>query len=44
VIRACREIVSDLGTLSREFSKEWELKKLASRPDDMDGFNGNGYM
>jgi len=42
VIRACREIVSDLGTLSREFSKEWELKKITIRGDDMDGFNGNG--
>lgn len=39
VIKACRDIVSDLGTFSREFSKEWELKKISK---DMDGLNGNG--
>jgi DNA-directed RNA polymerase II subunit RPB11 len=27
VIEACKEIVEDLATLSREFQKEWELRK-----------------
>lgn len=46
VIKACRDIVGDLGTLSREFTKEWELKKLSRTMED--GVNGdgmgNGYM
>ncbi|CAF9923254.1 MAG: hypothetical protein GOMPHAMPRED_002790 [Gomphillus americanus] len=29
VIQACRDLVSDLGVLSREFTKEWELRKMA---------------
>lgn len=46
VIKACRDIVGDLGTLSREFTKEWELKKLSRtmEGDGVDGMNGNGYM
>jgi DNA-directed RNA polymerase II subunit RPB11 len=30
VIAACHELVRDLGTLSREFTKEFELRKMAS--------------
>ena len=29
VIQACRDLVSDLGVISREFTKEWELRKMA---------------
>ena len=29
VVQACRDLVNDLGTLSREFTKEWELRKMA---------------
>jgi hypothetical protein len=28
LVQACRDLVSDLGTLSREFTKEWELRKM----------------
>jgi len=35
VVQACRDLVNDLGTLSREFTKEWELRKMAG-----DGANG----
>ncbi|KAF2405460.1 DNA-directed RNA polymerase II subunit RPB11a [Trichodelitschia bisporula] len=30
VLTACRDIVHDLDILSREFTKEWELKKIAN--------------
>jgi len=30
LVQACRDLVNDLGTLSREFTKEWELRKMAS--------------
>lgn len=43
VVKACRDIVQDLGTLGREFTKEFELKKLSRTMDD-DGTNGHGYM
>ncbi|MCJ1408606.1 DNA-directed RNA polymerase II core subunit [Ptychographa xylographoides] len=29
LVTACRDLVNDLGTLSREFTKEWELRKMA---------------
>lgn len=29
LVQACRDLVNDLGTLSREFTKEWELRKMA---------------
>ncbi|KZF26859.1 DNA-directed RNA polymerase II [Xylona heveae TC161] len=30
LVQACRDIVQDLATLSREFTKEWELRKMVS--------------
>jgi DNA-directed RNA polymerase II subunit RPB11 len=30
IMIACRDIVNDLSVLSREFTKEWELKKIAN--------------
>lgn len=36
LIHACRDIVQDLDKLSREFTKEWELKRI-SRMDGMSG-------
>ena len=35
LVQSCRDLVNDLGTLSREFTKEWELRKMAG-----DGANG----
>jgi DNA-directed RNA polymerase II subunit RPB11 len=34
IVRACRDIVQDLDVLSREFTKEWELKKIANTGRD----------
>ncbi|KAI9818214.1 MAG: DNA-directed RNA polymerase II core subunit [Pycnora praestabilis] len=28
LVQACRDIVQDLGALGREFTKEWELRKM----------------
>ena len=28
LIQSCRELVNDLSLLSREFTKEWELRKM----------------
>jgi DNA-directed RNA polymerase II subunit RPB11 len=39
VVKACKDIVQDLGTLSREFTKEVELKKL-SKATEGNGPNG----
>ncbi|KAL8823182.1 MAG: hypothetical protein Q9191_006098 [Dirinaria sp. TL-2023a] len=36
VVQACRELVTDLGTMNREFTKEYELRKMVS-----EGMNGN---
>jgi len=36
LVHACRDIVQDLDKLSREFTKEWELKRI-SRMDGMSG-------
>lgn len=33
MVQACRDLVSDLGILSREFTKEWELKKMANEEE-----------
>ncbi|KAL9120459.1 MAG: hypothetical protein Q9187_002988 [Circinaria calcarea] len=41
LVQACRDLVNDLGTLSREFTKEWELRKLASA-GQAEGVNGAG--
>ncbi|EON66680.1 hypothetical protein W97_05926 [Coniosporium apollinis CBS 100218] len=30
VAKACADLVTDLGKLSQEFTKEWELKRLAN--------------
>ena len=37
VLQACRDLVTDLSTLSREFTKEYELRKMVS-----EGANGSG--
>lgn len=29
VIQACKDLISDLNILNREFNKEWELRKMA---------------
>jgi len=29
ILIACKDVVQDLAVLSREFTKEWELKKIA---------------
>jgi len=34
IVQACRDIVQDLDVLSREFTKEWELKKIANTGRD----------
>jgi DNA-directed RNA polymerase II subunit RPB11 len=36
VVQACRDLVNDLGTLSREFTKEWELRKMAGEGAGME--------
>ncbi|KAF2752810.1 RBP11-like subunits of RNA polymerase [Pseudovirgaria hyperparasitica] len=30
IVTACKDVVQDLDTLSREFTKEWELKKITA--------------
>lgn len=44
VIQACKDLITDLNTLSREFTKEWELRKMVSSQDKdaVDGFNDDG--
>lgn len=44
VIQACKDLITDLNTLSREFTEEWELRKMISSQDKegVDGFNGDG--
>jgi len=34
ILKACGDIVADLEVLSREFTKEWELKKIANQGRD----------
>ncbi|KAF2433295.1 DNA-directed RNA polymerase II subunit RPB11a [Tothia fuscella] len=34
VKRACGDIITELNVLSREFTKEWELKKIANMGRD----------
>ena len=31
IVQCCRDLVGDLDMLSREFTKEWELKKIAGQ-------------
>jgi DNA-directed RNA polymerase II subunit RPB11 len=40
VITACHELVKDLGTLSREFTKEYELRKMVGATQQQQP-NGN---
>ncbi|KAI9664919.1 MAG: DNA-directed RNA polymerase II core subunit [Bathelium mastoideum] len=35
VLKACRDTVQDLATLSQEFTKEWELKKITRNDADI---------
>lgn len=35
VLRCCADVINELGALDREFTKEWELKKIANT-----GING----
>ncbi|MCJ1299869.1 DNA-directed RNA polymerase II core subunit [Hypocenomyce scalaris] len=37
LVQACRDLVNDLGVLGREFTKEWELRKMVG-----EGVNGAG--
>ncbi|KAL8946132.1 MAG: hypothetical protein Q9183_007947 [Haloplaca sp. 2 TL-2023] len=39
VIQACSDLVNELGLLSREFTKEWELRKMVG--ETADGVNGS---
>ncbi|KAL8824973.1 MAG: hypothetical protein Q9170_007980 [Blastenia crenularia] len=34
VVQACKDLVTDLGLLSREFTKEWELRKMVGESVD----------
>jgi len=44
VIQACKDLVSDLTILNREFTKEWELRKMVSgrSKGDVNGVKGDG--
>ncbi|KAL8770729.1 MAG: hypothetical protein Q9209_003596 [Squamulea sp. 1 TL-2023] len=35
LLQACKDLVTDLGLLAREFTKEWELRKMVG--DTVDG-------
>lgn len=35
VVQACKDLVAELQTLDQEFTKEWELKKIAGAGADM---------
>ena len=37
VITACNELVKDLGILSREFTKEYELRKMVGTTQQQPG-------
>ena len=40
LMQACKDLVNDLSTLSREFTKEWELRKMVgdgALANDKDG-------
>ncbi|CAF9940548.1 MAG: DNA-directed RNA polymerase II core subunit [Heterodermia speciosa] len=41
VLQACRDLVTDLSTLSREFTKEYELRKMVSEGANGSGQNGS---
>ena len=35
IIQACRDLIAELQSLDQEFTKEWELKKIAGAGADM---------
>ncbi|KAI9874810.1 MAG: DNA-directed RNA polymerase II core subunit [Pleopsidium flavum] len=39
LVQACRDLVNDLGVLGREFTKEWELRKMVG--EGANGANGD---
>lgn len=41
VIQACKDLISDLNILNREFTKEWELRKMV-RDRSKGAVNGVG--
>ena len=46
LMQSCKELVSDLSILSREFTKEWELRKMVGdggKADDK-GDKGKGLV
>lgn len=40
VITACHDLVKDLGILSREFTKEFELRKMVGAAEQQQPQNG----
>ncbi|KAI9838195.1 MAG: DNA-directed RNA polymerase II core subunit [Sclerophora amabilis] len=42
LVASCRAIVADLAQLSKEFTKEWELKKMVGGASGGGGPNGSG--
>jgi len=40
LMQACQELINDLGILSREFTKEWELRKMVGDGAKADEKNG----
>ncbi|MCJ1276826.1 DNA-directed RNA polymerase II core subunit [Puttea exsequens] len=41
LMQACQELITDLGILSREFTKEWELRKMVGDGAKADDRNGD---
>ena len=39
-MQACKDLVSDLSILSREFTKEWELRKMVGDGAQAEGKDG----
>jgi DNA-directed RNA polymerase II subunit RPB11 len=40
-MQACKDLVNDLGIFSREFTKEWELRKMVGEGAKADEKNGD---
>ena len=40
LMQACKDLVNDLGVLSREFTKEWELRKMVGDGGKVGDQNG----
>jgi DNA-directed RNA polymerase II subunit RPB11 len=38
VLKACQDTINDLNLLGREFTKEWELNKIAGEHGGADGY------